>query len=40
MKLDVIKLDGAKSGNIELDADLFGLEPRADIFAPNGSLAT
>lgn len=31
MKLDVIKLDGAKSGNIELDADLFGLEPRADI---------
>ena len=31
MKLDVIKLDGAKSGNIELDVDLFGLEPRADI---------
>ena len=31
MKLDVIKLDGAKSGNIELDADLFGLEPRAHI---------
>jgi large subunit ribosomal protein L4 len=31
MKLDVIKLDGAKSGNIELDEDLFGLEPRADI---------
>ena len=31
MKLDVIKLDGAKSGNIELDAGLFGLEPRADI---------
>lgn len=31
MKLDVIKLDGAKAGNIELDADLFGLEPRADI---------
>ncbi len=31
MKLDVIKLDGGKAGNIELDADLFGLEPRADI---------
>ncbi|WP_223421332.1 50S ribosomal protein L4 [Tateyamaria pelophila] len=31
MKLDVIKLDGAKAGDIELDADLFGLEPRADI---------
>ncbi|MVO18117.1 50S ribosomal protein L4 [Parasedimentitalea huanghaiensis] len=31
MKLDVIKLDGGKAGNIELDADLFGLEARADI---------
>jgi large subunit ribosomal protein L4 len=31
MKLDVINLDGGKAGNIELDADLFGLEPRADI---------
>ncbi|WP_170476941.1 50S ribosomal protein L4 [Ruegeria arenilitoris] len=31
MKLDVIKLDGKKAGNIELDAELFGLEPRADI---------
>lgn len=31
MKQDVIKLDGKKAGNIELDADLFGLEPRADI---------
>ena len=31
MKLDVIKLDGEKTGDIELDADLFGLEPRADI---------
>ncbi|WP_299644114.1 50S ribosomal protein L4 [uncultured Ruegeria sp.] len=31
MKLDVIKLDGGKAGNIELNADLFGLEPRADI---------
>jgi large subunit ribosomal protein L4 len=31
MKIDVIKLDGGKAGNIELDADLFGLEPRADI---------
>jgi len=31
MKLDVIKLDGAKAGSIELDEALFGLEPRADI---------
>ena len=31
MKLDVINLDGGNAGNIELDADLFGLEPRADI---------
>jgi large subunit ribosomal protein L4 len=31
MKHDVIKLDGGNAGNIELDADLFGLEPRADI---------
>ncbi|WP_121068453.1 50S ribosomal protein L4 [Chachezhania antarctica] len=31
MKLDVITLDGGKAGDIELDAELFGLEPRADI---------
>ena len=31
MKLDVIKLDGGKAGDIELDEALFGLEPRADI---------
>lgn len=31
MKLDVIRLDGDKVGDIELDAALFGLEPRADI---------
>ena len=31
MKLDVIKLDGGKAGDIELSEDLFGLEPRADI---------
>jgi large subunit ribosomal protein L4 len=31
MKLDVINLDGKKAGDIELDAALFGLEPRADI---------
>ncbi|SFU07697.1 50S ribosomal protein L4 [Sedimentitalea nanhaiensis] len=31
MKLDVIKLDGGKAGDIELNAELFGLEPRADI---------
>ncbi|PIE07483.1 MAG: 50S ribosomal protein L4 [Rhodobacterales bacterium] len=31
MKLDVIKLDGAAAGSVELDEALFGLEPRADI---------
>ena len=31
MKLDVIKLDGGAAGSVDLDEDLFGLEPRADI---------
>ena len=31
MKLDVINLDGGKTGSIELDEALFGLEPRADV---------
>jgi len=31
MKLDVIKLDGGTAGSVDLDDDLFGLEPRADI---------
>ena len=31
MKLDVINLDGATEGSIDLDEALFGLEPRADI---------
>lgn len=31
MKVDVIKLDGAKAGTVDLDEALFGLEPRADI---------
>jgi len=31
MKLDVINLDGDKAGDIELNAELFGLEARADI---------
>ena len=31
MKLDVIKLDGGKAGSVDLNDDLFGLEPRADI---------
>jgi len=31
MKLDVIKLDGAAAGSIDLGDDIFGLEPRADI---------
>jgi large subunit ribosomal protein L4 len=31
MKTDVITLDGASAGSLELSEDLFGLEPRADI---------
>lgn len=31
MKLDVIKLDAKKAGQVELDDAIFGLEPRADI---------
>ncbi len=31
MKLDMIKLDGAAAGSIDLDDALFGLDPRADI---------
>jgi len=31
MKLNVITLDGAAAGTIDLDEALFGLEPRADI---------
>ena len=31
MKLDVINLDGKKAGSIDLNADLYELEPRADI---------
>jgi len=31
MKLDVINLDGAKAGSVDLDEALFGLDPRTDI---------
>ena len=31
MKADVIKLDAGKSGSIDLDDAIFGLQPRADI---------
>ena len=31
MKTDVIKLDAASAGSIELSDEIFGLEPRADI---------
>ena len=31
MKVKVQKLDGKASGDIELNEDVFGLEPRADI---------
>jgi len=31
MKADVLKMDSAKAGSIDLDEAIFGLEPRADI---------
>ena len=31
MKTDVLKLDAKKAGTIDLDDEIFGLEPRADI---------
>jgi len=31
MKTDVLKLDAKKAGSIDLDDEIFGLEPRADI---------
>ncbi|WP_102106766.1 50S ribosomal protein L4 [Oceaniglobus roseus] len=31
MKLDVIKLDGGSAGSADLDDEIYGLEPRADI---------
>ncbi|PYE85044.1 50S ribosomal protein L4 [Pseudoroseicyclus aestuarii] len=31
MKADVLKLDGATAGSVDLDDEIFGLEPRADI---------
>jgi len=31
MKLNVIKLDGASAGSVELGDDIFGLDPRVDI---------
>ncbi len=33
MKIDVLSLDGAASGSIDLDDEIFGLEPRADLIA-------
>jgi large subunit ribosomal protein L4 len=31
MKLDITSMDGATVGSVELSADIFGLEPRADL---------
>ncbi|TDL77642.1 50S ribosomal protein L4 [Palleronia sediminis] len=31
MKTDVLTLDGGKAGSVDLDDEIFGLEPRADI---------
>ena len=31
MKLDVLKIDGSKSGNISADKTVFGIEPNAAV---------
>jgi len=31
MKADAIKLDGKKAGSVDLNDEIFGLEPRVDI---------
>ena len=33
MKIDITSLDGSSAGSIELDDEIFGLEPRADLIA-------
>ena len=33
MKLDVIKLDGAAAGSVDLSDEIWGLEPRAEAAA-------
>ncbi|MDH7794426.1 MULTISPECIES: 50S ribosomal protein L4 [unclassified Beijerinckia] len=33
MKIDILSIDGAQSGSIELNDEIFGLEPRADLIA-------
>ena len=33
MKLDITSIDGTKSGSLDLDKDIFGLEPRQDLIA-------
>jgi len=33
VKIDVLSLDGAASGSIDLNDEIFGLEPRADLIA-------
>src|SRR5260370_31453430 len=33
VKIDVISLDGTSAGSIELNDEIFGLEPREDILA-------
>ncbi len=33
MKIDVLSLDGSANGSIDLDDEIFGLEPRADLIA-------
>jgi large subunit ribosomal protein L4 len=33
VKIDILSIDGAQSGSIELNDEIFGLEPRADLIA-------
>ena len=34
MKAEVVKLDASGAGSIDLDDEIFGLEPRADVAQP------
>ena len=33
MKIDITSLDGSSAGSVELQDDIFGLEPREDLIA-------
>ena len=39
MKFDITSIDGSAAGSIELNDEIFGLEPRADLHRAHGALA-